>query len=155
VPGPRLDGQRRAGERHRLVEAALLLADEGQQPGEPPVVAVRRYRTLDDRPRLFRQLGDTRERDRRHRGRQQQCVPRVRRQVLHQRPRVASDVADHGVHVAALPLGDPPGVERRIANPGLHVDLGAHLEAEQRQRGVAQGERRVVGDRGRERGECA
>ena len=54
VAGGRLVGQRAAGQLHRLVEPALLLAHERQQAGEPPVVAVRRGRALDDRPRLLR-----------------------------------------------------------------------------------------------------
>ena len=74
VAGARLDGQRPAAELHRLVEAALLLAHEGQQPGEPPVVAVRRDGLLDDRPGLLGDLGHAGEGDRRHRGREQQRV---------------------------------------------------------------------------------
>ena len=93
VAGAGLDGQRPAAQLHRLVEAALLLADEGEQPGEPPVVAVRRDRPLDDRPGLLRHLGDPGERDRRHRGREQQRVQGVRREVGDQRSRVAGDVA--------------------------------------------------------------
>ena len=46
----RLDLHRAPRQGHRLVEAALLLADERQQPGVPPVVAVGRLGALDDRP---------------------------------------------------------------------------------------------------------
>ena len=67
VAGARLDVEREAGELHRLVEAALLLAHERQQPGEPPVVAVRRGAALDDPPGVLRAPGDAGERDGRHR----------------------------------------------------------------------------------------
>ena len=48
VAGAGLDVQGQAGQLHRLVEAALLLPHEREQPGEPPVVAVRRRAPLDD-----------------------------------------------------------------------------------------------------------
>ena len=67
VTGARLLGQRAAGQLHRLVVAALLLPDEREQSGEPPVVAVRRDRALHDRPRLLGHLGHAGERDRRAR----------------------------------------------------------------------------------------
>ena len=73
----RLDRQRGAGQVHRLVEAALLLAHEREQPGVPPVVAVGRRGPLDDLPGLRGHGGGAGERDRRHRDAEQQGVRRA------------------------------------------------------------------------------
>ena len=52
------------------------------------------------------------------------------------------------VDVAALAVGAAPGVQPGVAEPGLDVDGGAQLVAEERQRGMAEREGRVEGDRG-------
>ena len=59
---------------------------------------------------------------------------------------VAGEVSVDRVHVAALPLGAPAGVQPRVAQPGVDVDRRTELVAEQRQRGVAERERRVERD---------
>ena len=79
--------------------------------------------------------------------RQQQRVGRVALEVPDQGSGVAGDVPVDGVHVAALALGAPAGVQTCVPEPGVDVDRRAELVAEQRQRGVAERERRVVRDR--------
>ena len=70
--------------------------------------------------------------------------------MVDQRPRVAADVGIDRVDVAAFALGRPPGVQPSLLQACADVDGGAHLVAEQRQRGVSERERRVKDDRGRE-----
>ena len=57
---------------------------------------------------------------------------------------------DDRVHVAALALGAAAGVQPGVAEPGVDVDLGAELVAEQRQRRVPEREGGVEGDRHRD-----
>jgi hypothetical protein len=147
VTGGGLGGERRAGEVHRLVEQPLLLAHEREQAGVPPVVAVRRSALLHDPPRLLRHRGHPGEGDRGHRHRQQQRVGGVALEVPDQGSGVAGEVPVDRVHVAALPLGASSGVQTGVAKPGGDVDRRAELVAEQRQRRVAERERRVERDR--------
>ena len=137
----------RAGQVHRLVPAALLLPDERQQPAVPPVVAVPGAGPLDDVPGLLGYRGDPGESDRGYGDREQQCVARVRLEVVDQRTGVAGDVRDDGVDVAAFPLRCAPRVQPSGGQPALDVDGGAVLVAEQGEPGMAEGERRVVRDR--------
>ena len=67
--------------------------------------------------------------------------------MLDQRSGVAGEVPVDRVHMAALPLGAPPGVQPRVAQPRGDVDRRTELVAEQRQRRVAERERRVERDR--------
>lgn len=64
-------------------------------------------------------------------------------QVPDQRSRVAGEVPDHGVDVAALPLGAAAGVQCCVPQPGLDVHRRTELVAEQSHRRVAEGERRI------------
>ena len=148
VAGAGLGVEGQAGQLHRLVEPALLLAHEREQPGEPPVVAVRGGAALDDLPRVLRHGRHAGEGDGRDRDREQQGVRRVPAQVRDERPGVALDVPGDRLDVAALAVRAAPGVQAGVAQPGLDVDGGAQLVAEERHRGMAEGEGRVEGDGG-------
>ena len=74
-------------------------------------------------------------------------------EVGDQRSGVAADVRGDRVHVAALALGAAPGVQAGVARAGRRRRPGAQLVAEQRQRGVGEGEGRVEGDGGGHRTE--
>ena len=93
-------------------------------------------------------VGHAGEGDGRDRDREQQRVRRVPAQVRDERAGVALDVPGDRLDVAALAVGAAPGVQAGVAQPGLDVDRGAQLVAEERHRGVAEGEGRVEGDRG-------
>ena len=85
VPGVGRLGERACRRGPWLRRSALLLADEAEQSGVPPVVAVRRRRALHDRPGLLGHLGDAGEGDRRHRHRQQQGIGGVGLEVADDR----------------------------------------------------------------------
>ena len=108
---------------------------------------------LDDRPRLLGHLGDAGERDRRHRGGEQQRVAAGRPRGA--RPAAGSRRARGGrPRARGCARARCRGrVQRGVAQPGPDVDVGAQLVAEQRQRGVPEREGRVVRDRRGQRGE--
>ena len=125
VPRRRFLGQRAVGEVRRLVPPFLLLPDEGEQPGVPPVVAVRRRQPLDERPGFLRYLGHTGERDRRYRDAEHERIPRVLPQVrLDRAGPVATDVRGDCGDLAAFPIGAPAGRGRGRRERGRHVDPG-------------------------------
>ena len=76
---------------------------------------------------------------------------RVGLEVADDLGRVAAQVGEHRVHVAALAGGGAGRMPLRVAHPAGDVDLDAQVVAHQGQRGVAEGEGRVEHDRGRER----
>src|SRR5581483_7626725 len=59
-------------------------------------------------------------------------------------------MAGHGMHMAALALGGAAGVQSSGGEPALHVHRGAVLVTKQCDAGMAERERRIVGDRLRE-----
>ncbi len=61
---------------------------------------------------------------------------------------VAGDVPGDRLDVTALAVGAAADVQPGVAEPGVDVDRGAQLVAQQGQGGVPEGERRVQGHRG-------
>ena len=104
VPGCRLG--RKCADRQvvGLVEAALLLPDEGQQPAVPPVRAEHRTGGLDQRPGLLGYLDGAGEGDRRHGHVQGDRVPPVLSEVVQQPGLVVGRAAERCAETAATKL---------------------------------------------------
>ena len=137
--------QRAAGEPLGVGVPALLLADERVQAREPPVVAVPGGDRVQQCPGVLDRLGEPAERDRGDRHGQGQGVERMVGDVPEQGAvtgvAVARDPAYDGLHEAALA---GVGAHRcRLDRPpqrGRDVDIEAPLVADERQRGMGQGE---------------
>jgi hypothetical protein len=142
MTGGRLGRQRPGGQRGRLGPPLLLLPDEREHPGVPPVVAVRGRQRLHQRPRLLPDVGDAGECDRRHGGSQHQRIPRVRPQVCRNRGALTPDMGGHRGYLAPFPLGAVPldrGGRRRQRSADVHAGRTVFV-AQQGQPGMRQTE---------------
>ncbi|BBJ45703.1 hypothetical protein SSPO_084210 [Streptomyces antimycoticus] len=146
VPGGWFGGQGLLGQGSGLVVTPLLLAHEGEQGRVEPALPVRRGGPLDHAQRGGAvEVAQTGERDGGHRDGEPQRIARVLLQVAQEggvavRGRM-QDTAGDDVHEGALVVVGPlahraPGIGQ---GPG-DVHVGPALMADERERGMAEGE---------------
>ena len=141
VPGAWLGVERAKGQISSLVDLAALLASEGEQALEPPVLGEARCDPIQLAPRVLRDVVGAGEGDRGHGDADGEHVARLGVDVFDQERGVALDPPPHGLGEPPLSIGAPPASQPLcLVEMVPQVDLSIELVSEHGQCGVSERE---------------